>query len=313
MSPAPKRGNSYEDEMMVSWDNSDPSLPADTEGWLNYRIDTNRWKVWDGTSWKTLVLSPVPTAEIDDDAVTFAKMQNIATDRLLGRDAAGSGNVEEIAMTTGGMLEFDGAGGIRVKSAGLAGALLRTKVDGTLDWLIPANFPCYLMHKSSSGEVLAPPISGTSFPTSPVDGQLFYHTTHRQQYSYDATVGGWLSVWRETVWFGCVADVSTSIFLNWSPSVTLFASNFGPIYGFQTKIVGMGLYMNNSGTCAISAYGSGSAISSSTLSLSSQVSKTDEAMASATIAAGTYLGIKRDSGTVEGPAMGYFTVRRFET
>lgn len=43
----------------------------------------------------------VATADIVNDAVTFAKMQNIGTARLLGRSAAGSGDVEEIAVGAG--------------------------------------------------------------------------------------------------------------------------------------------------------------------------------------------------------------------
>jgi len=40
----------------------------------------------------------VSTAKLADDAVTYAKMQNVsATDRLLGRDSSGAGIVEEIA------------------------------------------------------------------------------------------------------------------------------------------------------------------------------------------------------------------------
>jgi hypothetical protein len=39
----------------------------------------------------------VTTAKIENNAVTYAKMQNVsATDRVLGRDSAGAGNVEEI-------------------------------------------------------------------------------------------------------------------------------------------------------------------------------------------------------------------------
>ena len=39
---------------------------------------------------------------VDNDAVTYAKMQNVsATDRLLGRDTAGAGNVEEISLGVG--------------------------------------------------------------------------------------------------------------------------------------------------------------------------------------------------------------------
>jgi hypothetical protein len=48
---------------------------------------------------------------IANNAVTFAKFQNISTDRLLGRDTAGSGNVEEISLNA--TLEFTGAGAIQ--------------------------------------------------------------------------------------------------------------------------------------------------------------------------------------------------------
>ena len=47
-------------------------------------------------------------AAIANNAVTFAKVQQIATDRLIGRDSAGTGNVEEL--TVGGGVEFTGSG-----------------------------------------------------------------------------------------------------------------------------------------------------------------------------------------------------------
>jgi hypothetical protein len=50
-------------------------------------------------------------ATIASDAVTFAKMQNIATDRLVGRDTASSGDPEEISVSGG--LEFSGSGAIQ--------------------------------------------------------------------------------------------------------------------------------------------------------------------------------------------------------
>lgn len=40
-------------------------------------------------------------ATIANDAVTFAKMQNIDTDRILGRGDAGSGNIQELFLGTG--------------------------------------------------------------------------------------------------------------------------------------------------------------------------------------------------------------------
>ena len=49
---------------------------------------------------------------IADDAVTYAKIQDVsATDRLLGRDTAGAGVVEEL--TVGGGLSFTGSSGIQ--------------------------------------------------------------------------------------------------------------------------------------------------------------------------------------------------------
>lgn len=55
--------------------------------------------------------SNVTTQKIADGNVTLAKIANIATDRLIGRDAAGSGVPEEL--TVGGGIEFSGSGGIR--------------------------------------------------------------------------------------------------------------------------------------------------------------------------------------------------------
>lgn len=55
----------------------------------------------------------IATAEVADDQITYAKLQNVsATDRLLGRDTAGAGDVEEL--TVGGGIEFTGSGGIQV-------------------------------------------------------------------------------------------------------------------------------------------------------------------------------------------------------
>lgn len=50
------------------------------------------------------------TTALADDAVTYAKLQNVsATDRLLGRSSAGAGNVEEIECTAAGRALLDDA------------------------------------------------------------------------------------------------------------------------------------------------------------------------------------------------------------
>ncbi len=61
----------------------------------------------------------LPTAGLVDDAVTFAKMQNITSDRLLGRDTASSGNTEEISLNA--TLEFTGS--TSIQRAALTGAI----------------------------------------------------------------------------------------------------------------------------------------------------------------------------------------------
>ncbi|MFN9899599.1 MAG: hypothetical protein ACK55Z_12595, partial [bacterium] len=49
-------------------------------------------------------------ATIANDAVTYAKIQNVsATDKMLGRASAGSGDVEEITCTAAGRALLDDA------------------------------------------------------------------------------------------------------------------------------------------------------------------------------------------------------------
>jgi Repeat of unknown function (DUF5907) len=63
-----------------------------------------------GTSWT-----------VNNQAITFAKFQNIATDRILGRDTAGSGSVEELTVSNG--LEFTGTG---IQRSALTGEVTAT-------------------------------------------------------------------------------------------------------------------------------------------------------------------------------------------
>lgn len=63
--------------------------------------------VYDGTAFVLLN----PQHNVANDEITFARMQNIASDRLIGRDTASSGDPEEI--TVSGGLEWTGAGGIQ--------------------------------------------------------------------------------------------------------------------------------------------------------------------------------------------------------
>jgi len=69
-----------------------------------------------GSQAATIANNAVTTAKILNDAVTYAKIQNVsATDRLLGRDTAAAGDIEEIPVSSG--LEFTGGPGLRTTAA----------------------------------------------------------------------------------------------------------------------------------------------------------------------------------------------------
>jgi hypothetical protein len=87
-----------------------PADIAGTDGQV-FRIASN-----------VLGFGTIATAGIGDNQVTFAKIQQIATDRLLGRDSSGTGNVEEISLN--GTLEWTGAGAIQ--RAALTGDITAT-------------------------------------------------------------------------------------------------------------------------------------------------------------------------------------------
>lgn len=74
-----------------------------------------------GATWD-IDAGAVGTPEIADDAVTFAKMQNIATDRVLGRDTAASGNIEELTLGSGLAI----SGGALTLTGGAASHILFT-------------------------------------------------------------------------------------------------------------------------------------------------------------------------------------------
>lgn len=74
--------------------------------WFDYA--NGLLKRYESAAW---VAKTLATGSIADSAVTLSKIQNITSDRLLGRDTASSGAIEEL--TVGGGLEFTGSGGIQ--------------------------------------------------------------------------------------------------------------------------------------------------------------------------------------------------------
>lgn len=119
--------------------------------------------------------SAVTTAKIADDAVTYDKIQNVTTGRLLGRTTASSGNVEEITPGNGITLSSQT---ISLTNTPGSVYLSTTTVSGSSQLAITANIDStyneYELHVSN----LQPSTSGVGllFQVS-TDGGSNYKTT----------------------------------------------------------------------------------------------------------------------------------------
>ena len=70
----------------------------------------------------SLAAGSVGTTQLAANAVTFAKLQQIGTDKLIGRDTAGTGDAVEIGVAGG--LEFSGSNTVQIASRGVTEAKL---------------------------------------------------------------------------------------------------------------------------------------------------------------------------------------------
>lgn len=98
-------------------------------------------------------------AVIPNDTVIFAKMQNIATDRVLGRDTGGSGDIEELTLGSGLVI----TGGALVATGGVgasdtfAPAGPKTPiVDGDFSWFNQGSASTAISGRDGSIYLLSP-------------------------------------------------------------------------------------------------------------------------------------------------------------
>lgn len=83
----------------------------------------------DGDKGDITVSGSGATWTIDNTAVTFAKMQNVATDRFLGRNTAATGSLEELTPATARSMLFDGESLTAVTVAGTDKVLAQDASD----------------------------------------------------------------------------------------------------------------------------------------------------------------------------------------
>jgi len=92
------------------WYNSGTGKFRKREGGVTSNLDTTGAGLADADYGDITVSGGATVMTIDNDVVTYAKMQNVsATDMVLGRSTAGAGDVEEIACTAAGRALLDDA------------------------------------------------------------------------------------------------------------------------------------------------------------------------------------------------------------
>lgn len=102
-------------------------------------------------------------ATIANDAVTYAKIQDVsATDRILLRDTAGAGVIEEGTATAG--LEFSGAPGLRLTTAARTftvgitidggGSAITTGVKGYIQVPVAGTITAWTLLADTSGDIV---------------------------------------------------------------------------------------------------------------------------------------------------------------
>ena len=84
-------------------------VPTDLRDWGKWLAEAFQAGLTGSLSTAQIEDLAVTTAKIAADAVTFAKMQNVATDTLLGRATAGTGDIETVTCTSAGRALIDDA------------------------------------------------------------------------------------------------------------------------------------------------------------------------------------------------------------
>ena len=152
-------------------------------------------------------LSPT---RIANDSITFARFQNINSDRLVGRDTAGSGDPAEISVTNG--IAFTGSDSIGISTNGVTNAMLAQMGANTIKGnntagtanstdLSPAQVTAMLNVFTSTLKGLAPASGGgtgkflradgswaSPSTTSISEGTNLYYTDERAQDAFGAMV-----------------------------------------------------------------------------------------------------------------------------
>ncbi|MHC4501224.1 MAG: DUF2793 domain-containing protein, partial [Planctomycetota bacterium] len=162
----------------------------------------------------TLGFGQLVTASYSDDSVTFAKTQNIATARILGRTTAATGNIEELTGTAAtALLDVfvgdSGAGGTKglvpAPVAGDAAAGKYLDADGT--WTVPPAASDTRINISEDGVQIVAAADDLDFKT-------YFSVTNPAGSNADVTLAD------DSIGFDKIVDIATDSFLGRDTAAT---------------------------------------------------------------------------------------------
>lgn len=139
---------------------------------------------------------------IADEAVTLAKMAHIATNRILGRDTAGTGDVESLTLpTVRTMLNVeDGADVTDAANVAAAGAVMDSDISAGEGFLRKTGAGSYEAIKTNLGASTAPTATDDSGSGYAVGSRWIDTTANKEYVCLDATSTA--AVWTETTQAG---------------------------------------------------------------------------------------------------------------
>jgi hypothetical protein len=144
----------------------------------------------------TIGFGTIATAGIADDAVTYAKIQNVtATDRLLGRSSAGAGDIEEITCTAAGRALLDDADATAQRTTlGVPSLASMQTYGGVGSFVISGEYQNAAFPVAGGSTLTQPASTNTgSAKLIAINNQIFYTST---AYGAGSLLGGAGSVWR---------------------------------------------------------------------------------------------------------------------
>lgn len=278
---------------------------------------------WDGASW----VGPFGTGGGGGGAPTTAQY-------LVG--AADAGLSAERVVTDTGEVTWDlGTAG---QAKANVGAIAESKVTNLVSdlatlasaitaralasRLISTTAPLQGGGDLTADRTLSINLSGTSFPGSPADGQLFLRTDlGNTLFSYKSSLTAWLSVQIHEVPYGQTTATATNGFfkLGGSNGAALFSANFGHLFGFNVAVVGISwrsVSAPSAGTATVAVFANNVAVASATMNVgAADTSKTrEDFFPAAAITAGQTIQVKNTgAATSATSAQGVIRLRRRET